>query len=318
MDKILVTGGAGFIGSHLIERLIKEGYEVKVLDNCFRGTREYLDEITENIVFIEGSVLDPKIIEESLRGVDTVFHLAAINGTRYFYEIPHKVLEVNVKGTLNILEALLNSDVQRIIYASSSEVYGYPKYFPTDESHELVIQDPKNPRFSYAGSKLIGEILSLNYAHAYGFEAVILRPHNIYGQRMGYEHVIPEFIKRLVLDEEFTIQGKGETARSFCFISDCVEGFFLAAVTKNATNQCFNIGNDEETRILDLAYMIASIAGKTIKPVSVPLPEGGTTRRQPDISKAKKVLGYEPEVSLKEGLEITYRWYEKQLKPKKR
>lgn len=316
MDKILITGGAGFIGSHLTEKLVEKGYDIKILDNCFRGSKRNLSKVAHKIEFVEGDILDASKVRESFEDVETVFHLAAINGTRYFYEIPHKVLEVNVKGTLNVLDAVLSSDVNRVIFSSSSEVYGTPEYFPTDEKHKMVIQNPENPRFSYAGSKIIGELLLLNYAKKYGFEAVILRPHNVYGPRMGYEHVIPEFIRRIVLKEKFIIQGDGSQTRSFCFISDAVSGFILAASVKRASNQIFNLGNNEEISMLELARMIASIAEVEINPVFNPLREGSTPRRKPDITKAKRILGYEPKVPLAQGLKITYNWYEEHLSKK--
>jgi nucleoside-diphosphate-sugar epimerase len=146
-----------------------------------------------------------------------VYHLAAINGTKYFYEIPGKVLNVNVNGTINFVNWLQNSKVKRFFFSSSSEVYGFPKVFPTPETEELSIPDPTNPRFSYSSSKILGEIIVINFARTFGIDYSIGRIHNAYGPQMGFEHVMPEFIKRCVLNEEFTVQGDGAESRCFCF-----------------------------------------------------------------------------------------------------
>ena len=313
LDKILVTGGSGFIGSFLVERLIKDGYEVTVFDNNFRGRTSYLDAVAEKIKFIVGDITKSEEIKAAIKNVDTVYHLAAVNGTENFYKMPEIVLRVNTIGTINTIEALENSDAKKFVYFSSSEVYGTPEYYPTDENHKLVVPDPSNPRFTYSGSKIIGEIYTNAYCKKFGIDYTLVRPHNIYGPRMGYEHAIPQFIKRIVKKEEFTIQGDGSETRSFCYISDAIDA--LIKIGKIKTNgEAFNIGNDkEEITILKLIEILSKICQNKLIPKFLPLLQGSTPRRKPNIDKARKLLGYEPKISLEDGMRTTYKWYRKDL-----
>jgi len=313
MDRILVTGGGGFIGSHLVRSLINMGFKVKVLDNNWRNGTKKLQDILEKIEFIEGDVRDFNQVNEALKDVDVVYHLAAILGTKYFYELPCLVLDVGLQGTLNIVKAVSQSNVKRLVFASSSEVYATPNEFPTPETHPLIVPDPKNPRFSYSSSKIIGEVLCWNYAKKYGFDVTILRLHNPYGPDMGWSHVIPEFIKKIELNEKFTIQGNGIMTRSFCYISDAVDGIILAGTKDEGKNEVFNIGNQStETSINQLVTYLEEISGKTVNPIHISAPEGGTNRRNPDISKVR-TLGYDPQVGIKEGLNKTYAWYHQEI-----
>lgn len=314
MDRVLVTGGAGFIGSHLVKELLKGGFTVKVLDNCWRNSGKKIDDILDEIEFIRGDVRDVDRVKEVVKDVDVVYHLAAILGTRYFYELPCLVLDVGLQGTLNIVKAIAKSNVQRLVFASSPEVYAKPTEFPTTETHPLIVPDPRNPRFSYSSTKIIGEVLCWNYAKKHGFDVTILRLHNPYGPNMGWSHVIPEFIKRIVLNEKFTMQGSGTMTRSFCYISDIIEGTILAGTKEEGKNEIFNIGNQStETSINQLVSYLEEISGKRIEPVHLPAPEGGTDRRNPDISKARSLLGYNPKVGMMEGLTKTYDWYKKEI-----
>jgi len=311
--KILVTGGAGFIGSHLCELLIDEGFTVKVFDDLFRGNKSNLSSIQKSLEFECGDIKNKEDVSKAVKNVDIIVHLAAINGTRFFYEIPEKVLDVNVKGTLNILEAAANNNVKHVVFSSSSEVYGYPLSFPTNENHVLQIMDPLNSRFSYAGSKIVGELMVINFAKAFGFDYSILRFHNVYGPRMGHEHVFPEFIRRIIRNEDFVVQGDGTQTRSFCYISDAIKGIFYCLVKDAAKNQIFNIGNDKEISLNEVIDLLSKISGKEINPkynIKSDQLTGSTLRRQPDISKARKLLGYEPEIELKKGLKKTFQWYE--------
>ncbi len=314
---VLVTGGAGFIGSSLSEYFASKGYNVKILDDFSRGKISNIKSIKGKFEIIHGDIKDKKVLSDALKNIDVVLHLAAINGTRFFYEIPHKVLDVNITGTLEILKSVSTEGISRFVFSSSSEVYGYPKSFPTNEEHLLQIMNPINPRFSYAVSKIAGESMVINFAKQFGFDYTILRLHNIYGPKMGNEHVIPEFIRRQVSNEKFIVQGDGTQIRSFCFISDATVGIFLASTRKKGANQIFNIGNDNPTSINDLIKLLSKIVGKKIVPVyntKSKQIEGSTLRRQPDISKAQKLLDYVPEVSLENGLKITYQWYENHFK----
>lgn len=311
MDKILITGGGGFIGAFLAEKLVNMGLEVTVFDNFFRGVRKNVENVRGKAKIVTGDVRDKEVLGKAARDTDTIFHLAAIQGTKNFYEIPVKVLKVNVEGTIGVLEACIKKSVEKVVFASSSEVYGTPQYFPINEKHPLTITDIVNPRFSYAASKIVGESLCFNYAKTYGIKVVILRYFNVYGPRMGYDHVIPQFITRIVGGDEFTAQGDGSQTRSFCYVSDAVNGTVSAAQKIEAENQIFNIGNPEEVTINKLILLLEKIAKSKFTPKFIPLPEGGTRRRVPDISKARQILRYEPEVPLIEGLKITYDWYKK-------
>ncbi len=309
MDRILVTGGSGFIGSFLVERLVKEGHTVRIFDNNFRGRLDYLSSVTGKVEFFKGDITDLKAVTKAMKGIDTVYHLAAINGTEYFYSIPDRVVSVNTKGTINMVDSLAGSDAKKFVFFSSSEVYGKPEHYPTKEEHKLVVEDSRNPRFTYSGSKIIGEIYTHAFCKKLGIDYSIVRPHNFYGPRMGYEHVIPQFIRRVLKKEKFTVQGDGSQTRSFCYITDAVDALYEMGKRKTS-GEIFNVGNDkEEYSVLELITIIEKVMGVKINPSFVPLPEGGTLRRQPDISKARRLLDFDPKVTLEEGVRLTYKWY---------
>ena len=306
MNKILVTGGAGFIGSNLVKKLLEQGNNIVVFDNEFRGSFKNLED--RRIQIVSGDITKKSDWEKLPKDLESIYHLGAINGTKFFYEIPEKVLEVNIKGIINCLEFTRERDVEKILFASSSEIYGFPKIFPTPETEEMVIPEPYNPRFSYSSSKILGELLSINYSKKYGFKHTIVRYHNIYGPNMGHEHVIPEFIRKMVNKEEFQVEGDGTESRSFCYIDDAIKGTILANNEKNSSNRIFNVGNPEETTINELILQLSKISGIKIKPKYKPKKLSGTKRRQPDIKKLNSI-GFKPEISLIEGLKQTYEWY---------
>lgn len=306
MSKILVTGGAGFIGSNLVKELLNQGNEIVVFDNEFRGSFKNLQD--EKIHTVSGDITKIKDWENLPKDISSIYHLGAINGTKFFYEIPEKVMEINIKGIMNCLEFVRERDIEKILFTSSSEIYGFPKIFPTPETEEMVIPDPYNPRFSYSSSKILGELLCINYAKKYGFKHTIVRYHNIYGPNMGHEHVIPEFVRKLVNKEKFNVEGDGTESRSFCYIDDAVKGTILVNDEEKAENRIYNIGNPEETTINELISLLSTISGIEIKPNYKQKNQAGTKRRQPDIKKAMSV-GYEPKIPLTEGLEKTYHWY---------
>ena len=311
MPKILVTGGAGFIGSNLVKSLAKKSNELIVFDNEFRGSFQNIED--EKIKLIKGDITNNSDWEKIPEDIESVFHLGAINGTRFFYEMPEKVMEVNVKGMINLLDFVRRKDIDDVLFTSSSEVYGFPKVFPTSEIEEMRIPDPYNPRFSYSASKIIGEILCVNYSKKYDFKHTIVRYHNIYGPGMGHEHVIPEFIRKITKEEEFFVQGDGTETRSFCYIDDAINGTLLVHDDDSHTNRIFNIGNPEEISISFLINLLSKISDKKIIPKFQVKSQAGTKRRVPDISKAKSV-GFLPKVPLKDGLSITYDWYSKYYK----
>lgn len=315
LGKTLITGGTGFVGSYLTKRLVDEGASVRVFDNNTRGNTYRLRSYLEKVEYLEGDVTNFEQVYAACKGVDTIFHLAFINGTGNFYKIPEKVLEVGVKGALNTLDVAMTRGVSNYLVTSSSEVYQEPTHVPTTEKERIVIPDVKNPRFSYSGGKIMTELLALHYTAKSNLKTIICRPHNFYGPDMGQGHVMPQFIlcmKELsnnftIKEFDFPIQGTGEETRSFCYIDDAINGILLC-VSKGKNKEIYNIGTKNEIKIAELANQISDELGLKIRIKKGKRPAGGTARRCPDISRIQ-ALGYEPRVSLKEGLKKTIAWY---------
>jgi dTDP-glucose 4,6-dehydratase/UDP-glucose 4-epimerase len=308
--KVLVTGGRGFIGARLVADLLEQAVDVRVLDDSSRGGAELPAEVDAR----DGDVRDEEAVRAACRGVDAVAHLAAVQGTQNFYEKPDAVLDINLRGVLNVAQACAVEDVRRLLFSSSSEVYGIPSEFPTPESAPLVVPDPTNPRWSYGASKIAGELVVAHTARRHGFEYVILRYHNVYGPAMGWDHVVPQFISRLIRDEEFTVQGDGSQRRAFCYVDDAAAPTTAALTADAAADGIFNIGNPvEEHSINDLIAVLERVTGRTIRPRYVPFEQAGTDRRLPDVSGAERALGLSPRITLEEGLRRTYDWYAQQL-----
>jgi dTDP-glucose 4,6-dehydratase/UDP-glucose 4-epimerase len=306
---LLVTGGSGFIGSALVKRLVHLGHRVRVLDNGARGDVRRLAEVMGKLEYIQADIRDSQVVEQACKRVDGVFHLASVNGTRFFYSKPELVLEVGIKGIFNVIDACMHQGVAELFLASSSEVYQEPRQVPTDETAALTIPDPRNPRYSYAGAKIASELIAL---HAGGrFQrTVIFRPHNVYGPDMGFEHVIPEFIVRLKAlgpKKGFPIQGTGQETRSFVFIDDCVDGIVLL-LEKGLHQNIYHVGTEDEVTVSSLAQRIARCLDREIEIEPGALAAGSTPRRCPDTSKLKR-LGYSPKVTLDVGLSRTVPWY---------
>lgn len=315
--RYLVTGGTGFIGSAIVKRLVKEGNFVRVLDNDSRGSMKRLKDVSEDIEYMCEDIRDQKAVDKACKDIDSVIHLAFINGTEFFYSKPELVLDVGVKGILNIVDCCLSNNIKELFLASSSEVYQTPPAVPTDENVPLLIPDPFNPRYSYGGGKIISELIAINYGRKNFDRVCIFRPHNVYGPDMGWEHVIPQFILRMkeITEKEdketidFPIQGSGKETRAFVYIDDFVDGF-IKILEKGKNMEIFNIGTMDEISIKDLAIEIGKCFGKKINIISNKLKEGGTLRRCPEIRKLKS-LGYLPKINLSKGLKTTYDWYVK-------
>lgn len=315
LGKILVTGGTGFIGCNLVKRLVDEGSWVRILDNNLRGNAARLGPYLNRVDYVTGDVTDYEDVYRACQGIDTVFHLAFINGTGNFYKFPDKVLEVGVKGALNTLDAAMQSGVKRYFVTSSSEVYQEPERIPTTEDERMIIPDVKNPRFSYGGAKIITELLALYYPGKRPLETVVCRPHNIYGPDMGTAHVIPEMILLMkdlskefsVKEIELPIQGSGEETRAFCYIEDAVEQIILCAV-KGKSREIYHIGTEEEVTIGELVNRLAQLLGIKIVLKRGERALGGTRRRCPSIAKVRE-MGFEPRWSLTDGLKATIDWY---------
>lgn len=318
MQTVLITGGAGFVGFHLARHLASLGNEVTICDNLFRGSMDEEIKILlekPNVRYVNCDLTDKDQVA-SLDSHDFVYHLAAVNGTKYFYEIPDQVLRINILSALNILEWFSEQKKGKILFTSSSETYaGTVRAFgatvPTPETVPLAVDDIFNPRWSYGISKIAGESLFINFARRRKFPMTIIRYHNIYGPRMGYEHVIPEFIMRLRSNETpFRIFGGKET-RAFCFVHDAIRATQMCMESEKTENQIFHVGNDlEEIPIENLARKIFAIMEVRPELKIEPAPQGSVQRRCPDLTKIRK-LGYTPSVPLDEGLQKTIDWYMK-------
>ena len=313
--KYLVTGGTGFIGSALVKRLVKEGHKVRVLDNDIRGASERLKDVKDKIELVKGDVREKDEVQKACKGMDSVLHLAYINGTEYFYKMPELVLEIGVKGMMNVIDSCIAENVKELVLASSSEVYQSPEQVPTDENAELIVPDPLNPRYSYGGGKIISELLAINYGRKNFDRVMIFRPHNAYGPDMGWEHVIPQFalrMKELCKKEDskvkFPIQGTGKETRAFIFIDDFIDGL-MKVLEKGEHMNIYHIGTMDEISIKDVAVKVGKYFGKEIEFVAGEEAKGGTKRRCPDITKLKK-LGFKPKVSIDDGIRETVKWYD--------
>ena len=315
MKHYLVTGGSGFIGAALVQRLVRDGHRVRVLDDNSRGHTGRLAGVLDDVEFVQGDIRNPDAVREAVRGVDGVLHLAAVNGTKHFYEKPEVVLDVGVRGMLNVLDACRADGVGDLVVASSSEAYQTPPVVPTPEDVPLVVPDVLNARYSYGGSKLISELLAINWGRS-GFDRVaIFRPHNVYGADMGWEHVVPEFSRRAVEaiarhpsgSVPFPIQGDGRQTRAFVHIDDAIDGI-VTVVDKGEHLGIYHVGNPEEISIAELARQIVGVLGRVADIQIGPPAPGGTQRRSPDIARLS-ALGYAPRIPLKDGLPGVVDWY---------
>lgn len=321
MKKILITGGAGFIGYHLGSRLAKEGHDLTIADNFFRSRNdEDLAALLAmpNVRLVEADLTERENWDKLGGGYDEVYHLVGVNGTRFFYEIPHEVLRIGVSTTMNALEwfrSVNHKPDAKILYTSSNEAYASALEafgtlpIPTPENVPLVISDPYNPRWSYGGQKLIGELFFIHYSKAYDFRMSIVRPHNFYGPRAGYEHVIPQIIGRIAKNEEpFAVYGSGET-RSFCYIDDAVEAIEAVMTSATTDGGTYHIGTHVETGIGELVETLFSIMQWHPKEIERKnAPEGSVKRRLPEVAKIKRDTGWEAKTGLREGLEKTVAW----------
>jgi UDP-glucose 4-epimerase len=311
----VVTGGSGFIGAYLVKRLVSEGWTVSVVDTMVRGDAERLADVAADIRFFTCDVRDEDALTDAFAGADVVMHLAAINGTENFYKHPELVLDVGLRGALAVVNAGKRAGVPDLVVASSAEAYQSPDLVPTPETVALTVPDPRNPRYSYGGSKIISELIAFNYARDHYRQVQVFRPHNVYGPDMGWKHVIPQFITRAAqfIDSptgsahKFEIQGDGSETRAFCYVDDIVSGI-LTMYAHGADREIYHIGNDEEVTIRDLALRVGDMVGVDIDIVAGPEAVGGTRRRCPDISKMRG-LGYTPTVDLDNGLRRTTTWY---------
>ena len=310
----LVTGGTGFIGSAVVRRLLRDSHRVRVLDNDSRGSADRLRDVIDEFEFVRADIRDAEAVRRACHGMESVIHLAYVNGTEFFYTKPDLILDVAVTGMMNVLNGCRAAGVRELALASSSEVYQTPPAVPTDESAPLSVPDPLNPRYSYGGGKIISELLAINYGRLHFERVVVFRPHNVYGPNMGWEHVLPQFVLRLkelcaasTGTIRFPIQGTGSETRAFTHIDDFTDGLALLLERGEHLN-IYHVGSDEETSVADAAHEVARYFGRAIQIEPGPLQPGSTLRRCPDITKLRR-LGFAPRVALRAGLPGVARWY---------
>ena len=322
MKRILITGAAGFVGCHLARELsAKPEHELVLVDNFVRGRRdEDLDLVTSqaNVRLISADLTDPKAFEQLGTGFDCVYHLAAIIGVKNVMERPYDVVRINGLTSLYLLEWFRNGGGRKLLFSSTSEAYAWTQQFhplpvPTPEDVPLALTDIRAARSSYAGSKIFGELAITHGCASAGLPYVIVRYHNVYGPRMGFEHVIPELFKRSLAGQNPLTVFSADHSRAFCYIDDAVTATIAAMESDAANNATLNIGNDEEVTIGDLAQRVLKVTGVKTEIVPQLAAHDPIKRRCPDISKARQLLGYEPRVSLDEGLEKTLAWYRPRL-----
>jgi len=304
--KALVSGGAGFIGSNLCQELAKRGNHVLILDDLSTGKKENIESlIGEKVDFVQGSVVDLPLLQELFHKIDTVFHLAAISSVPKSLQDPLATHQVNLTGTLNVLLAVRDNRVRKVIYASSSSVYGDSPVLPKIED---MLPDPQSP---YAVTKLAGEYYCQVFGQVYDMSAVCLRYFNVYGPKQDsnspYATVAPNFTSKLLEDKPPVIFGDGEQTRDLIFVEDVVAANILA--TESDVSGIFNIGTGKRITINELSQLIRNVMEKDIKPVHMEPRPGDVKHSLADITKAKKELGWEPKIDLEEGLRRYIKWY---------
>lgn len=307
MYKYLVTGGAGFIGSHIAGELVYRGYSVRIVDNFSTGKKENIAPFLGKIDLIEGDIKDFEVCQQAVKDMDFVLHQAALTSVPRSIEDPLLTNEVNITGALNLLLASRDAGVRRFVLASSAAVYGDNPGLPKKENMEGL---PLSP---YAASKRMGELYCQVFNRAFGLSTVSLRYFNIFGPRQDpssqYASVIPNFIGKMLKEEKPVVFGDGEQSRDFLCVSNVVEANILASQAGDVSGEVFNIGSGERTSVNSLVVKLNEVLDKEIKPTYEEPRPGDIKHSYADISKARKMLKYEPSVSFSEGLGETVRWY---------
>lgn len=309
--KILITGGAGFIGSHLVEKLIKEN-QIIIYDNFHRNALQYTKlRGHRNLKITKGDILDPAKLSQAIDEVDIVIHLAAIAGVESVAVSPLETLDINLMGTYNLLKTIngRSKKIEKFIFYSTSEVYG-PFVYQAKEEGMTTQGKVSEQRWAYSTSKIAAEHWCYAYYKKWGLPIVILRPFNIYGERQVGEGAIHKFVEGAIRNQSLEIFGTGEQIRSWCYVEDMIQAVSLILVSPKAIGQIYNIGNPEETlTVLELAKKVIKIANSKSKIVFRKRNYPDVELRIPSIEKAKRELGFEPKTDLDEGLTKTIKWY---------
>ena len=305
--KILVTGGAGFIGSHIVTALVERGEAVRVLDNLDTGRRENLAHLGGNVELIEGDVTDPQAVTRAVAGVEIVFHQAALASVPRSVSAPLDTNAVCVTGTLNVLQAARLAGVRRVVYAGSSSAYGND---PTPSKSERIVPAPLSP---YAAAKLAAEGYCQAFTATYGLETVTIRYFNVFGPRQDpnseYSAVIPIFVSLMLKGKRPTIYGDGLQSRDFTYVSDIVRGNLLAAAAQGAAGRVINVATGQQFTLLDLVASINKVLGTKIEPVFADPRAGDVRESLADITLARQLLKFEPQVTFDKGLERSIEYY---------
>jgi len=303
----LVTGGAGFIGSHIVRGLLDSGHKVRVLDNLCTGNRGNLEEVSDRIDFVEGDICDPISVREALSGVERVFHQAALASVPLSLERPLDTHRACATGTLSMLHESVKAGVKRFVYAASSSAYGDQ---PTSSKRETDLPMPLSP---YAVAKLAGEYYCQSYFHSFGLETVGIRYFNVFGPRQDpdspYSAVIPLFVSRILSGQRPIIYGDGLQSRDFTYVANVVHGNLLASERPNIGGRVINVADGGQTTLLQLLKLLSQMLGKSIEPDFQTARMGDVRESLADITLARKLLGYEPQIRLEEGIRRTIAYY---------
>ena len=307
MAHYLVTGGCGFIGSHLVEALVQKGERVRVFDNCSTGKVKNIAHLEDQIEFVDGDLRELETVHQAVAGVDYVFHQGARPSVARSVADPILSNNVNINGTLNLLVAARDGGVKRVVYAASSSAYGNT---PTLPRSETLSPQPASP---YAITKYVGECYCRVFTQVFGLETVALRYFNIFGPRQNptsqYSAVIPKFVHAYLRGNSPTIEGDGEQSRDFTYIANAIHANLLACHAEGVAGEVFNIGCGQQTSISRLATLIGEMMETDAKPVYTSSRPGDVRHSRADIGKAQQLLGYEPKVGLKAGLRRTIDWF---------
>ena len=308
METYLVTGGAGFIGSNIVEELLKKGHKVKVIDSFITGKRENIEPFLKDIELIEDDIRNADAVRKALKGVDFVSHQAALRSVPKSVDDPTLTNDINVSGTLSVLMASREMGVKRVVYASSSSVYGDCDRFPEKEDFMPM---PISP---YAVSKLTGEYYGYTFTKTFGLEVVSLRYFNVFGPRQNpeskYSAVIPAFIDRMVKGKPPVVDGDGLQSRDFTYVKNVAVANMAAAKIPGIGGEVYNVACQETTSIIDIVNSLNGLLGKKYEPEFAPMRKGDVRKTMADISKMKRDLKIEPEVGFDEGLKKTLEWFQ--------